>query len=212
MKPPSEQAERAARQAAPRPKSLVPLVAVGCSVAAMVAMSIPFFPKSGINISRQLPFMPTTREKTRVLSQLLAEALALQQTPLATTRHRQRKMVDFGSGDGRIVLACAATGLFTHCIGIESNRTLWALSHLKRLFSQPAGVSVAFLKQDFWTFSLADEAVDVVVVFGIPALMNDFKAKFERELRPRSIVITNKFPIPGWTPLLQQGEILLYQL
>eukprot|EP00842_Homolaphlyctis_polyrhiza_P003578 jgi/Hompol1/4220/HPOL_003590-RA len=67
-----------------------------------------------------------------------------------------------------------------------------------------------FLKRDLWAVDLSD--TDIVMVFGVPAHMDAFGAKFEKELRIGSLVATNKFPIPGWTPLVTDTEISIYQI
>ncbi|KAJ8328702.1 hypothetical protein O5D80_002686 [Batrachochytrium dendrobatidis] len=135
------------------------------------------------------------------------------------------KFVDMGSGDGRVVLAAAHYGqkrrslesdtpppfLFGECVGIERNITLWAWSILTARcwhFFTPSRVT--FLKNDFRHVDLSD--TDVVMVFGVPAWMTKFGEKFERELRPGSMVATNKFPIPGWHPLVTNTEIFIYRI
>ncbi|KAH6559943.1 hypothetical protein BASA50_009033 [Batrachochytrium salamandrivorans] len=134
------------------------------------------------------------------------------------------KFTDVGSGDGRVVLAAAHWGrhrpssttghsplIFGKCVGIERNMTLWGWSILAaRCWHWLPASRVMFRKQDFWSVDLADS--DVVMVFGVPSWMTKFGEKFERELRPGTMVATNKFPIPGWHPLVTDTEISIYRI
>lgn len=112
---------------------------------------IPFFPnrKAG-SISHALPFMPTTTKKQEDLVALIRTLLLNNNV---YRQNRQLKMVDLGSGDGRIVFECAKLkDLFSKCIGVEQNATLYLLSLAKLLLSRSETSTtsrIEFFKSDF---------------------------------------------------------------
>ncbi|KAI8926808.1 hypothetical protein BC831DRAFT_399473 [Entophlyctis helioformis] len=192
-------------------------------------------------LRNRIPWVPTTNEKTGVVFANLARvwretggpwrgqpgytvpAIAPTTTTATTTTAvpPALKFVDMGSGDGRMVFAASQYGrsataqgapfMFGCAVGVERNFTLWAWSNVvARCWHWLPPRRARILKQDFWQTDLRD--ADVVMVFGVPAWMTQFGAKFEQELRPGSLVATNKFPIPGWHPLVTDTEISIYRM
>uniref|UniRef100_A0A2K6GM49 Adenine nucleotide translocase lysine methyltransferase n=1 Tax=Propithecus coquereli TaxID=379532 RepID=A0A2K6GM49_PROCO len=73
---------------------------------------------------------------------------------LSLLRGRPGKMVDLGSGDGRIVLAAHKCGL-RPAVGYELNPWLVALARLHAWKAGCAG-SVCYRREDLWKVSLSD--------------------------------------------------------
>lgn len=104
------------------------------------------------------------------------------------------RLVDLGSGDGRLVIAAAQRGVPS--VGYEVNPFLVWLS---RRQAKRAGVGTLahFELCDFWNVDLS--GFNVVTVFGISRIMQRLEQKLEHELRPGSRVVCNLFPLPNWS-------------
>jgi precorrin-6B methylase 2 len=121
-----------------------------------------------------------------------------------------QRIVDLGSGDGRILIACAKRG--ATAVGYEINPLLVAQSRraIRRagLANAHAAGSATVHWESFWRIDLSQ--FDVVIVYGIPYIMRDLQHKLERELRPGTKIISNAFKFPGWTPVATERKIYLY--
>jgi protein-L-isoaspartate O-methyltransferase len=121
------------------------------------------------------------------------------------------KLVDLGSGDGRILITAAQAG--AEAVGYEINPVLVRRS--RRAIAR-AGVggragesgNAVVHWEDFWRINFSQ--FDVVIVYGIPYIMKDLQRKLERELRPGTKIISNAFIFPGWEPVAQERKIMLY--
>ena len=113
---------------------------------------------------------------------------------LASLRPGDR-IADLGSGDGRILIACARRGIRAE--GYEINPVLVYLSRRAiRLAGLEDFATVHW--RSFWRADLA--SFDAIFVYGIPYIMADLRKKLERELRPGAKVISHVFPFPEWIP------------
>ena len=106
-------------------------------------------------------------------------------------------LVDFGSGDGRIVFAATKRG-FT-ASGIELNPWLYAFSRLKSV-----RLGGHFVFGNMWVKGpalLRETRPDVVTVYGLPgAMLERFAAVLDENLPKdkRVLVVSNQFKIPHW--------------
>lgn len=119
---------------------------------------------------------------------------------------KHEKLIDLGSGDGRIVFQAAKTG--ADCIGIELNPVLYYLSLLKaKLFGLK---NVKFKRQDLWTIDLSD--TDVLTLYFIDNKMEKLKRKIQKEMKPGARIISHAFTFPGWPYEKKDGKIYLYKI
>lgn len=138
---------------------------------------------------------------------------------LPTTRANVEKMmaladirpgqivVDIGSGDGRLLLACAQRG--AHAEGFEINPLLVFRS--RRLIRAAGLEKLAVVHwQSFWRADLA--RFDVVLLYGITNIMRGLERKLNRELKPGARVVSNVFQFPDWQPIAQAGDVFLYEI
>lgn len=116
-----------------------------------------------------------------------------------------QKVVDLGSGDGRIVIALAKIGAEAH--GVEINP---ALVWLSRKNIKKAGLQAksfihmgSFWRQDFSSF-------DVVIIYGMSHIMKRLEKKLQHELKPGSRVICSVFQFPNWQCEKKDGTAHLY--
>lgn len=116
-----------------------------------------------------------------------------------------RKVVDLGSGDGRVVIACAERGASVE--GYEINPVLvWISRRAIRRAGMEGRAAVHW--KTFWRADLS--RFDTVIVYGIPYIMQDLEKKLERELKPETKIISNAFPFPNWKPVAKEQKIYYY--
>jgi predicted nicotinamide N-methyase len=116
-----------------------------------------------------------------------------------------KRVVDLGSGDGKLVLAFARAG--AQVIGYEINPFLVWQSRLKlRLFG--ASQQAQIINQNYWDVSL--KGADFVVFYGIDWMMARLEKKLRSELRPGAKVISNTFVFPNWKPNCQVNGVIVY--
>ncbi|XP_028710410.1 adenine nucleotide translocase lysine N-methyltransferase isoform X2 [Peromyscus leucopus] len=104
---------------------------------------------------------------------------------LSLLRGRPGKMVDLGSGDGRIVLAAHQCGL-RPAVGYELNPWLVGLARLHAWRAGCAG-SVCYHRKDLWKLPLLED-------------------KLQGELPAGARVVSGRFPLPTWQPVAVVGE------
>lgn len=115
------------------------------------------------------------------------------------------RLVDLGSGDGRIVIAAAKRGIPS--VGYEINPLLvWTA----RRSAKKAGVEplARFYWKNFWNADLS--GYSIVAVYGIGHIMGALEKKLERELPPGSRVVSNLFAFPNWEGQKKHG-VFVYQ-
>ena len=105
-------------------------------------------------------------------------------------------IVDLGSGWGTLAYPVAKQFPDAEVIGCELSPIPWIYSRLKGLFVRRPNLTLH--RQSVFDIDLTD--ADVVVVYLHPAAMRKLGPKFEQELRPGTLVLSNTFPVPTWKP------------
>lgn len=113
--------------------------------------------------------------------------------------------VDLGSGDGKILIAFAKAGAIIH--GYEINPLLvWASRFgIKRLRLEK-NATVHY--ESLWKADLGK--FDVIIIYGMPYMMNKLEKKLDREAKPGARVISNISKLPHWQPIKQENGVRLY--
>lgn len=115
--------------------------------------------------------------------------------------------VDLGSGDGRIVIALAKAGAQAH--GIEINPVLvwWSRYRIKK-----AGLSgKAFVHcHSLWDADLSK--YNVVMIYGLPYMFEKLEGKLQKELKPKSRIVSFSFPFKTWKPVKTDTSVYLYKV
>lgn len=137
------------------------------------------------------PFVPT---KPDIVERMLT---------LAELKAGERLM-DIGSGDGRIVFAAAVRGAY--CVGIEINPLLYWKSRWTQYRQKIKNVE--FRRENLWDIDLSD--VDVLTLFFIHHKMEKMKQKILREMKPGSRVVSQGFYFPDWQYAKKDGKVYLY--
>jgi len=138
------------------------------------------------------PFLPTHKQR-------IERALRL------VKLRPGQKITDMGSGDGRVLIACAKKG--ARAFGFEINPFLvWkARLNIKREGLGDLAVCQwkSFWAQDFSSF-------DVVFVYGITHIMKKLEKKLQKELKPGAKVVSFIFSFPNWQPETKEKGIYIY--
>ena len=138
------------------------------------------------------PFVRSKREKIAIMLEL-AEIKA------------NDSIIDAGSGDGTILLEAAQRG--ARGIGIEINPFLVWYSRIRARYAGFAK-TLSFEKKDFALSSFQN--ADIVFLYLWPHTVEKLKEKLFRELAPEARIISNSFPIKGWTPVKEKAGVYLY--
>ncbi len=134
------------------------------------------------------PFVPSSKDKIKKMLSL-AEI------------KKEDKILDIGSGDGRVLLAANKSG--AKCVGVEISPVLYWWSRLRC-----AGKNIKIYKKDFWNFDISD--VNILMVYCIPGKMKKLEEKIKKEMKPGSKIISNGFKFPDWQYTKKDGRVYLY--
>lgn len=121
---------------------------------------------------------------------------------------------DIGAGDGRLLIDAKRRCPGIRAIGYENALGVWLIGKLRILFS---GQDVTLLLRNALRDDLS--AANAVFLYLGPEMMSALEAKFDRELRPGTKVISHSFHFPHRSPsedrTLPWGRrlkhVLLYQ-
>ena len=115
-------------------------------------------------------------------------------------------MIDFGSGDGRVVFAAAKTG--ATCTGIEINPILFWWSRIKQLARRSQ--DIRFYRKNLWDTDLS--SADVLTIFFIAPKMEKLQKKILQEMKPGTRVISYGFRFPSWQYEKKDDRMYLYRV
>jgi len=116
------------------------------------------------------------------------------------------KVVDLGSGDGRIVIAFAKAGAEAHGYEINPLLVWWS----RRKITQERLSDQAFIHwRSFWKEDLSP--FDVVVIFGMVHIMRPLEKKLRRELAANTRVVAYVFTFPTWRHAREEDRVYLYE-
>lgn len=165
------------------------LVAVGVTGTVAFGLSIIAAPFVTPALRRFcLPYVPATSRQVENVIKMCKRH--------KTPERKTEKLIDLGSGDGRIVLASAKHGFA--CVGVELN--VWLVLY-SRVLAALHGLRnrARFQRKDLWKVDLSE--YDKIVIFGVAEMMPALKGKLTKEMSKESRVVACRFPIPDWEPL-----------
>lgn len=102
-------------------------------------------------------------------------------------------VVELGAGWGTLLVPLAKQRPDERVIGYENS---WLPYFVLKLRRRP---NMELYCQDFWKADLS--ASGLVVCYLYPAAMAKLRVKFEKELKPGTVVMSHTFAVPGWTPV-----------
>lgn len=156
----------------------------------------------GWSIKNGISPMPSTRK---------AKAAMLSLIPLNQTG----TLYELGAGWGTLLIPLGKRYICATIIGFETSAIPFWVGRIRLWIHQFPHVFVK--RMDFFEIDLSEASI--VVCYLYPEAMRRLKLKMEKELKPGTLVISNTFAIPGWTPLktlnindLYSTHIYLYRL
>ncbi|XP_015269147.1 PREDICTED: protein FAM173A [Gekko japonicus] len=164
-------------------------IATGTGLAAYVVWAgilMPGFRR--VPLKLQVPYVPASAKQLENVMLLL--------------EGRSGKLVDLGSGDGRIVLEAYRQG-FRPSVGYELNPWLLRLSSYRAWKAGCYG-KVSYRREDLWKVDLSDCAN--VTVFLAPSVLQLLERKLLTELPEEARVVAGRYPLPNWTPTSTAGD------
>ena len=137
------------------------------------------------------PFVPTNKDRLRKM---------IKMANLKPTD----KVIDLGSGEGRITIAAAK--YCAKSVGVEINPSLYWFSKIKTVGKK----NIEFRNESLWKTDLSD--YDLVFIYFIPHRMKKLAEKIKKEMKPGSRIISNAFLFPDWQYIEKDDNIYLYEI
>ncbi len=104
---------------------------------------------------------------------------------------------ELGAGWGGLSIALAKTFPAAHIKAYEiSPLPLWVAKLRNHLYGIK---NLSFYSDNFFDISLDD--ANAIVFYLSPWHSRKLAEKFSKDLKPGTIIISNAFPLPGWTPI-----------
>lgn len=139
---------------------------------------------------------------------IMAYTMRLGTSPMPTLAAARREILaqvppeasgtiaELGCGWGSLAVPLARRHPQCRVVGFELSPVPWAVSAARRRLAGLPNLEIR--RADFFDASL--EGASIVICYLFPGAMERLRAKFERELPPGALVISNTFAVPGWAP------------
>ncbi len=138
-------------------------------------------------------YVPTSPEATDLMVQLAK----INSSDIVT---------DFGSGDGRLLIAAAKAGA-KKCYGYEIQPWLIKMSR-KLIAKENLGDKIEILPHSFWHADVSNTTA--ILLYQISYAMKGIEEKLQKELPIGARVVANGFKFPNWKEEKIVGNVRLY--
>lgn len=167
----------------------LPVITIAIILGGFFLVFFVFFP-----LARGAIFIPSTREKARLLADLSEAAPG-------------ERAADLGSGDGRIVIALARRGAVAHGFEVNPVLVLAARRNIRRAGLQDR----AFIHwKSFWRADLS--GFHAVTLFQGHSIMRRLETKLRRELSPGARVVSDYWGFPSLNADRMYGTVFYYRI
>ncbi len=140
------------------------------------------------------PFQPSNRKRLDIMMRF-------------SNVKKGEKVVDIGSGNGKVVIEMAKRGAQAH--GYEISPLLVWIS--RRNIKKAGLKGKAFIHWgNFWKVDLSN--FDVVSTFQVFYVMPKLEKKLKKELKSGARVVSNTWKFNDWKPIKKEGGVYLYKL
>ena len=153
-------------------------------MAAVFAITTPFLSPALRKIC--LPFVPATETQIKNIFEALGS--------------QKGKLIDLGSGDGRIVIEAAKKNY--QSVGVELNFWLVLYSKFKSLYAGTYN-QTTFRRENIFKHNLS--SYDNIIIFGVDSLMEPLQTKLIKEMKNDATVVACRFPFKGNTQPFTHG-------
>jgi precorrin-6B methylase 2 len=143
-----------------------------------------------------------------VLISIVLTSLRVGISPMPSSRKAQKAIItaiapdtrglifDLGSGWGNLAFPLARSFPQAAIRGIELSLLPWAVSRIRASLFGPSNLDIQ--RGNFQDISLGE--AEVIVCYLFPGAMTSLKTKFENELKPNTLIVSNTFRLAGWEP------------
>lgn len=139
------------------------------------------------------PYYPSSKERIRQMIK-------------AANLKKGDKILELGSGDGRILIEIAKEGY--NVVGVELNIFVYILSRFKVFFS-PYRSKIKIVFGNFWYFDTSQ--FNIVFCYLFPFTMDKLYSKLNREMISGSKLISNTFIVRN-TNHRKEGRVFVYEI
>jgi hypothetical protein len=122
---------------------------------------------------------------------------AKKQLLMALPNNIEGPIYELGAGWGTLAFPLAKQHPLCQVLAFEVSPIPWLYLKLRKLISKQKNITI--IRKDFFKTNLSH--AQVIVCYLYPKAMERLKAKFETELTPGTIILSNTFAIPQWTPI-----------
>ncbi len=119
------------------------------------------------------------------------------------------RVVDLGSGDGRILIELVKAAPEILAIGYEIDPKYVKLSR-KKIAEAGLEDKIKIEQKSFWQADFSQD--DIITVYCLQRFMERLEKKLRAEIKPDCKVISVFFQFPHWQPKKELGDIRLYQV
>ncbi|KAI3382883.1 hypothetical protein SNEBB_003567 [Seison nebaliae] len=174
--------------------SIIGKVILGVTGVGAVGLTVVAFPFVTPAFRRiALPYLPATDNQLKNITSALKK--------IEVSKQRLR-VVDVGSGDGRVVRSISSLPTVERVDGVELNYWLIIYSRWKSFICGNA--KNQFFRRDMFKFNY--QPYNVVVIFGMENMMDEIGTKFLKDLKKNSYIIACRFPLHKVPDELNQDQ------
>ena len=112
---------------------------------------------------------------------------------------------ELGSGNAQIAIELAKKGIKVDCYEINPFLVIYTKIKIRKLNLQN---KIKVRWGNFFDYNL--EKYDCIIMFQFSTIMHKLKNKFDKELKPKTKIISNYWKIPKMKPIKQKNEVKLY--
>lgn len=114
---------------------------------------------------------------------------------------------ELGSGSADIAIELAKKGIKVDCYEINPFLVISTKIKIKKLKLKN---KIKIIWGNFFDYNL--NKYDTIVMFQFSTIMHKLKNKFDKELNPKTKIISNYWKIPKMKPIKQKNEVKLYRV
>lgn len=189
-------------------------ICVGTAAIGLVCVTMPFVAPAFRK--HALPYIPATdKQVSNVFKAIRQFESSKNVSKYVPNTSNHPKLIDLGSGDGRIVFEAAKQGYKSE--GVELNSMLVLYSKFKALSSWSMIQNAAaerdlpvsrpqIHRADFWKINMKE--YDLIVVFGVQEMMKDLATKLKKEMKPDCLIVSCRSPITEYKSIFHLDEEL----
>ena len=121
--------------------------------------------------------------------------------------YKPRRILDMGSGDGKLVVLLARQGYRVDGVELKP----WLVYRSRRAIRRAGlGGKATVRWGNFWSFDVS--SYDLVTLYAIAHAMPRLERKLRAELRPGAVIVSNFFVFPNLKPVKSTRRARVYKI